>query len=62
MSRFLPLLQTLPIDRVMSAETDSHGVLLRQTHVLRQDPWRTHNVYRENKKDSMDSDRLGLLT
>jgi hypothetical protein len=27
------------IDRVMSADTDSHRVLLRQTHMVRQNPW-----------------------
>jgi hypothetical protein len=37
------------IGRVMLADTDSHGVLLSQTHVLRQDPLRTHDVWREDK-------------
>ena len=39
--------------RVMSAET------VAQTdarHLLRQDPWRTHDVWREYKKDLTDSD------
>ena len=44
---FLSLLRTL-IGRVMSAETDSCAE--------RQDPWRTHDVWREYKKDSIDND------
>lgn len=34
----------------MSAETDSRRVLLRQTHALRQDQWRTRDVWRENNR------------
>ena len=28
-----------PINRVTSSDMNSHAVLLRQTHVVRQDPW-----------------------
>jgi hypothetical protein len=37
------------IGRVMSAETDSYEVLLSQAHMLRKDPWKTHDVWREYK-------------
>ena len=40
---FLLLLRTGWIGRVMSADTKSRGVLLRQTHMLRQEPWKTHD-------------------
>ena len=43
---FLLLAQTQADWQTMSAETD----------VLRQDPWRIHDVWREYKKDSTDSD------
>ena len=37
------------IGRVMSDDTDSAGVLLSQTHMLRQDLWGTCDVWREYK-------------
>ena len=39
------------IGRVTSAETDASGVLLRQTHMLRQGMWwgKTHDVWGEYK-------------
>jgi hypothetical protein len=42
------------ITRVMSAETDAHA---EGRHGLRQDSLTTHDVWREYKGDSMDSDR-----
>ena len=42
-----------PIGRMMSADIDSCGVLLRQTDscgvLLKQDPWRTRDVWRKYK-------------
>ena len=38
-----------PIGRMMSADIDSQKVLLKQIDMLRQDPWKTHNVWREYK-------------
>lgn len=35
---------------VTSAEMGSRRVLLRQTHGLRQDQWRTHDIWRENNR------------
>ena len=39
------------IGRVMTAETDWHA---EARDVVRQDSWRTHDVLREYKQDSMD--------
>lgn len=41
------------IDKMVSTETDSHT---ETRHVIRQDPWRTHNIWKEYKKDSMNCD------
>ena len=55
-----------PLGRVVSANTDSCGVLLRQTRVprqdtsTRQDQGRTRDVWQEYKWDSKDRER-GLL-
>ena len=45
-----------------SADRDSGGVLLRQGIVLSTGQWRTYDIWREFKQDSMDSDcRLSQL-
>jgi hypothetical protein len=44
------------IDRVMLADRELSGGSLRQTYMLRQDLWKTSDVWRMCKEDSVDSD------
>jgi hypothetical protein len=39
---------------IMSAETDSHA---EARYMLRKDPWRTSDIWKECKKELMGSDR-----